>query len=132
MPHTKLNTQLRFSLADVRHWADEWRKRWCDAGATVIYGAPTTEREHEIYERRIAKHAEMGAFAYAVMVRYGQEPGPIQKKQKEWGLGNAPKYSMTLLRHPKLLIEQMLALFVVAWQRLCKLEIRGAGSVPSR
>ncbi len=42
-----------------------------------------TKREDEIYERRIAKDAETGAFAYDVMVRYGQEPGPIEKKQKE-------------------------------------------------
>lgn len=71
-----------------------------------------TKREDEIYERRIAKDAEMGAFAYDVMVRYGQEPGPIQKKQKEWVLkekGKVPNYSTTLLRYPNLLTEQMLA-----------------------
>lgn len=33
VPHTKLNTQLRFSLVDVQNWADGWRKRWYEAGA---------------------------------------------------------------------------------------------------
>lgn len=33
VPHTRLNTQLRFNLSDVQHWADALTKRWHAAGA---------------------------------------------------------------------------------------------------
>ena len=71
-----------------------------------------TKREDEIFERRIAKDAELGAFAHDLTVRLGYKPTFKMKKQKEWVVqekGKVPDTAAAILRYPNLLTEQMLA-----------------------
>lgn len=71
-----------------------------------------TKREDEIFERRIAKGAELGAFAHDLTVRLGGKPTFMMKKQKEWVVkdkGKVQDSTASLLRYPNLLTEQMLA-----------------------